>query len=352
MVDELSHERHGETADGGMVGGFQSQEWERVRLDEFVRDDRLRYRGSRANERVEDYSDAFQEHGGWGDFPPLKLIRLTQQFEWHEEKQDGFKTKRIKKHYDAGTLLLIGGFTRAAAADDAGLAEAPAVIESGTWHDALRLAWTENGKHGRPRDRDELWMVLDSIHDHPDHKNKSEREVAVLAGTSRGSVNRYRVERRKRMERATASVGEESPSLLASVSGFKDAYGRDVPEVLVEEFRSVPAAKKLTQSLREMSGKLLKLKYGSELGTQCQEPGLERWDVRDLSALLLEQADRGDATLPFLVCPVCDGDGNIPDPNDKRKKPRCEQCIGRGYLLRHEAETLPGGLESKARAAA
>lgn len=329
-----------------------------VRLDEFTRDERLRYRGPRANERVEDYAEAFSDHG-WGDFPPLKLIRLTEEHVWHTEEQTGTfaKTKRKKHTYAAGTLLLIGGFTRAKAADEAGLSEAPAVIVEGDWNEALLIAWGENGTHGRPRDRDELWAVLDSIHDHPDHKSKSEKDVAFIANTSRSTVNRYRTERRERMARAAASMSgsssdSSSPSLTSAIIALVDSWNQDVPETLVEDFRVVPAAKKLTQHLRETAAKLLSLKYGSELGTQCQEPGLERWDVRDLAGLLMEWADRGEDSLPFLVCPACDGAKTLPDPQAPKKQCRCEQCIGRGFLLRNEASTLKPEFERKARAAA
>lgn len=320
-----------------------------VRLDEFVRDNRLRYRGPLANDRQSDYQEIMAEIG-WGEFPPLKLLRLTEPHEWTEEQETEFGRpgKKLKKHYDEGTLLLIGGFTRALAADAAELASAPAVIEAGDWNDALLLAWHENSTHGRPRDRDEIRAVLDSIHDHPDYRKLGEREIARMAGCSRATVNRYRSESRKKTERINATA---SPTLLAKIVPLKDAWGRDVPEILEDDFRAVTPARKLIQNLRECATKLLILKYGDAIGTQVKEPGLERIDVKDFEANMLQWADQSDGALPFLVCPHCDGEGVFKDAATKKNN-RCETCTGNGYLLRHQADTLKPEEERKARTAA
>ncbi|CAN5419740.1 hypothetical protein BH11PLA2_BH11PLA2_32610 [soil metagenome] len=333
---------------------------ETVRIDEITRDERFRFRDAYTADALVDQYAADMEDG-WGEFPAVKLLRLTEEYSWQElvpvSEERYAKVKNKKQSYKAGTLLLIAGFTRIKAALQAEINIALAVIHEGTWEDALKLAWPENGRHGRRRSDDDLKMVFISMHTLPSTKDKSEREMAVLAGCHRSSVNRFRKEWLETLTKIQSkpSANPTTPSLLRSEKLLADSWGREVPESLVEYFRVVPAAKKITQSLREIAAKVISLKYGSDLGTQCQEPGLERFDVRELGAVLMEWADVGEASLPFLVCPEpggCDGECTIPDPKNPKKMLRCEQCVGRGYLLRHETDRLPPEAERSARAAA
>lgn len=327
-----------------------------LRLAELVRDERLRYRDTRLIAPVvKRYTEAFDDYkdagSGWGQFPPVTVMRLAEPHRWREEDADAIKRIRasgeirvkdvplVDREYPAGSLLLVGGFTRTEAAELAGLQECPACVYDGTWEDAHRLAWLENTRHGAARTERDTEIVLTAIHARGDHRDKSEREIAVLAGCSRSAVNRYRAEVRRQTELNQGTLPFSDKTVAKKV---RDAWGREVPEPLHGEFRIRSQVLKSVEQLRKWSNALIALKYSGE---QVKEPGLARVDVRDIAAELLARADQIESLIPFLVCPDCDGSG-------RAGKDRCELCKGEGLILQSAAVDLPPESERKARAAA
>jgi hypothetical protein len=354
-----------------------------LRIADLVRDDRLRFRDAayRAIAPVHEYADAMRgdpdEDGyagpSWGAFPRLVCIDLTEPFTWSQElpaKGSLDKPKKETQTYPAGTTILIGGFTRCDAADESGVARAPAVVYSGTWADAMRLAWGENTarQHGMKRSASETEMVLFSIH--MEHPQLSEREAAALAGCSQKTVNRYRneveakaaefAEATRRAEAFAAATRSGSPpppppppAAPASPpppatpshepAGVVpvDAWKRPLPVGLVGPFEAVGPAQKLLRSLRSDAKALFQQKHGADGTEKCLAPGLVRADVMGVLAAVAAAADMVEADLPFLVCPECDGAG-------KANGKACKLCKGLGWVAKAEADRFTPAQEKAA----
>lgn len=351
-------------------------------LSDLARDERLRFRDlmHEASGTAQKYAEAMLEYGGWGEFPPATVVELTEPFEWSEEvphprfPREG---KVVRRTYPAGTLVLVGGFTRTAAMASAKESEdapasfdprVPCRIVSGTWGDALRLAWLENSRHGRARSSDETAAVLRSIHANPDHATAGEREVAKLAGVSRATVNRFRAklaaEARACEPKPAPKVNPvadtpfeppvaayqpdaeppppPAPSPPASAPLLRDEWGRPVPECVAPLWEALPVIKRAARDIRAACLALGAAKHGPDGAAECLTPGLALVDVRAVVAAGYTAADLLDSQAPFLVCPQCDGHG------DFRGK-SCKLCGSQGALTRPQADALSPQLETKAK---
>lgn len=148
----------------------------RTSMDEITLDTRLQFRqgtGPYGCDRdvIERYA---QEMRDGTLFPPIEVVELSEAFE----------------EYDAGTLLLVGGFTRFCAAKQAGLSELDTHVRPGSWNDARCLAFKQNATHGKPRSTLELKAVIAAIDEQ--YPGKSVREVAQMAGCSKTAVHQIR----------------------------------------------------------------------------------------------------------------------------------------------------------------
>lgn len=144
-------------------------------LNEITLDQRLQFRQGKGPmgcdpDTIKHYAELMKEGT---QFPPLLCVELTQQFEDHA----------------AGTVLLVGGFTRYYAALGAGFQEYDTIIKTGTWNEAKILAYKENSEHGKARTQAEMRAVIRDIHiAYPD---MSQRKVAEMAGVSHETVRKY-----------------------------------------------------------------------------------------------------------------------------------------------------------------
>lgn len=334
-------------------------------LAALIRDDRLRYRVRLPyidddSPAVERYADAMEEYGGWGEFPAILAVQLTEA---HKGEIDLPNGKRQRVRYPAGEFVLVGGFTRCAAADRRGIVDVPAVVHAGTWEDARRMAWAENSRHGRPRTRDDLKAVVLSIrYEHPE---LSYREVAELARTDKNAVWRIvtdlekeekdaELERAKGRKPAPCETERPEEAILASrpVSTSqprhveRDFYGRPIPHMgrLQERFAAVPKAIRVTKSIREEIVTLAAMKHGAEGAEECLTPGLADLDVNAIAMKVLALMDEVNDGLPWIVCPKLEFKiGDLFPTHDD-----CDLCGGKGTLTKVQAERLPPALEKKA----
>jgi hypothetical protein len=319
-------------------------------LSEIVRDPRLRFRdwlhGHSGN--AARYQEAMVEEGGWGSFPPIVVLELTEPHRSVTTSQeDRFGNRRQDDVvYLPGTFLLIGGFTRTEAADEAHVTHAPAQIHSGTWEDALVLAWNQNSVHGKPRTAEETRMVLESIHQQPKYSTLGEREVAKLAGCSRATVGRFRrdVANARAQVDVESSTGQKplavkSPARVAQVQtgDVLDKWRRPVPQHLRTHFEINPTLDHMAKAIRGTVTELGKLKHGPNGAEKCAAPGLFCLEVDKVADQLLKAADLIDCQRPFVVCPHCDAVG-------------CAHCNDLGWLTRPQADRLPPAMEKKAQA--
>lgn len=322
-----------------------------VAVADLIRDARLRYRSpyfSAAGD-AERYAETMLEAvepgqpSGWGNFPPVTCVELTEKHRFRVEEPGDFGTSKSGfVTYPAGGLVLVGGFTRTQAAGLALIEEIPALVHSGDWPLAMRLAWRENADHGKPRSSDEIKSVLQSIHQIAEYAALGERAVADMAGCSRATVNRFRRELEHARQRAT---DELSPTKSASgptrsgdgqfVASVKDKWHRPVPTHLRNHFEVNYDLDRYAKRIRDVVLELGRLKHGVEGKDTCLSPGLSVLDLPQLSRALLKSADDVDCYRPFLVCPFCDGS-------------ECDQCGHRGWLTRPESERLPPAMERKA----
>lgn len=313
-------------------------------LSDVVRDERLRFR-DRFHSIIgvrEQYADAMREAGGWGEFPPALCVELTAPHSFGRERvNDRGVGEFVTETYPAGTAVLVGGFTRCAAAEAAGVAEVPAELEPGTWDDALKLAWSQNSRHGKPRSADELRAVLASIHQDDKYSALAERAVAELAGCSRASVNRYR----RDLDEAAESRGGPAASSAAKPAkidattftlSLKDRWGRPVPAHLRPAFEAGPDLDRFAARIRDVAKGVAVLKHGPDGRDACAAPGLLLLDAKRLAAGLLTLANEVDERCPWIVCPTCAGPG-------------CPKCGDRGWLPRRDVADLSAPLERKAR---
>lgn len=320
-----------------------------VVVDELIRDERLRYRSaffSLAGD-AERYAEAMRDYDGWGEFPPVTCVELNKECKFRvEEVAVRGKSSAGWKTYPAGSIILVGGFTRTEAATLAGLMEIPATIHTGDWDLALRLAWAENSNHGKARTSDEIRQVLQSIHQLPEYAQLGERDVAKLAGCSRATVNRFRASLKEIQRQATEQQDVEPPERPASaktdksadeafVASLKDKWHRPVPPHLRSTFEVNHPLDLYAKRLRDVVQELGRLKHGPDGSEKCLSPGLIALDLAPVSRSLLQAADLVDSNRPFLVCPYCDG-------------AECDRCNGRGWLTRPESEHLPPLMERKA----
>jgi hypothetical protein len=346
-----------------------------------VRDDRLRYRDAahKAVGPVQEYAAAMAGDPdadppvspSWDQFPRIVCIDLTEPYEWTEEvpaKGALGKPRKVRLEYPAGTTLLVGGFTRCEAADLAGVTHAPAVVYSGTWADARRLAWRENTHHGARRSRMETDRVLLDIHLDPKYAGWSIREVASLAGCTYHAVQAYRSEvgRKERefiesQKRADAFAAANSPPppppppagpppasppppttpTAASGAVPSDAWKRPLPDGLVEPFEAVGPMAKLLRSMRATALEAARMKHGADGRERCLTPGLVKADVQGLLLAVTTGCDGVEADLPFLVCPECDGVGKCGPKG-------CKLCGGLGWVGKAEADRFTPAQEKVA----
>jgi hypothetical protein len=351
-------------------------------LSALTRDDRLRFRDQlhEASGQAQRYAEAMLDYGGWGEFPPTVVVELTEPFTWTEEvaKNPRYpdRVKAERREYPAGTLVLVGGFTRTAAM--ASLKEAgglsadfdprvPCRIQPGTWADALKLAWRENSHHGQRRSTEETEAVLRSIHADPDHAAAGEREVALLAGCSRATVNRWRAKQRQAEARlheppkppvvnpvpdtpfvppVVAYQPEPAPapkpSPTAAAPLLRDEWGRPVPAHVAPMWECVGLVKRAARDIRAACLALGAAKHGPDGAAKCLSPGLALVDVAAVTAAGYTAADLLDSQGPFLVCPQCDAHGD-------HKGKTCKLCGGHGVLTRPQADCLPPQLETVAK---
>lgn len=296
---------------------------------------------------AERYAEAMRDYDGWGEFPPITCVELTEQHKFRvEDVQVRGKSNAGWKTYPAGSLILVGGFTRTEAATLAGVMEAPATVHTGNWDLALRLAWQENSLHGKPRTSDEIKQVLQSIHQIPEYAALGERDVAGLARCSRATVGRFRRALEETRRQATEQVDVEPPARPASAktdsqgdatftASLKDKWHRPVPPHLRQCFEVNHQLDLTAKRLRDAVQELGRLKHGPDGTEKCLAPGLIALDLAPVSRSLLTAADLVDSNRPFLVCPYCDG-------------AECDRCNGRGWLTRPESEHLPPAIERKA----
>jgi hypothetical protein len=325
-----------------------------VQIEKLIRDERLRFRvphshvGPDAEEHTIDrYREAFADYEGWGLFPPITVVELTQAHEFdaiqtERDQRIGVKPKKLK--YAKGAKVLVGGFTRCMAATLAGVLDCPANVVLGTWDDAVEMAWIENSRHdGRARTKQELRDVIRSIEAvFPD---LSEHEVARKAGCNRSAVWRAR---QAEKEASEAPIDTDDPgksmkggkiSSTQSAEVERDLWGRPIASAKIrEQFACVPVVLDKKKRISSLMAEIAKLKQGPDGTAKCHEPGMVNVDVPKLFATVTEALDEMTDVVPWIVCPECDGDN-----------PLCERCCGRGWITKLHAEDLPPNLEKKAR---
>jgi hypothetical protein len=350
-------------------------------LEVLTRDVKLRYRDGLhpTYGKAQRYAEDMLEYGGWGEFPKALAVELTAPHRWTEEvphPRFPDRAKVAQREYPAGTLVLVGGFTRCEAMASAKESDGkptpfdprvPCLIVSGTWDDARQLAWKENSRHGQGRSSEETAAVLADIHADPECAALGEREVAALAGCSRATVNRWRAKQRQDAARLSETPppkvnpveetpfetplhayqpppeGEdaEAPAPTASAPLLRDAWGRPVPPHCAALFGCVGVLRKAARDIRSAVLSLGEEKHGTPPDPKaCVSPGMSLVDVPTITVSCLTAADLIDGQGPFIVCPECDGHG------DARGK--CRVCRGVGVLTRPQALTLTGPLEAKA----
>jgi hypothetical protein len=151
---------------------------EPIDIEDLILDNRLQFRAGAGpygtdKETIERYSEAMSD----GDeFPAVGVIELSEGFE----------------DYEMGDLLVYRGFHRICAARLLGKSLVDCEVRSGTWNDARCLAFKENSAHGKPRTAKDLAKIFEAIKE--DYPDISERQMASMAGSSRGSVWRWKKE--------------------------------------------------------------------------------------------------------------------------------------------------------------
>lgn len=323
---------------------------EYINITDIHRDDRLMCRSRLDHEHVARIMERFQDAGDWPEtIPPLVVFRLTSQSparqianfikHLHYEKMDG-------QVHAVGTLVLVSGYHRFEAANRCEMQQVPCVIVEGTWDDAERTAWKQNSDHGLPRTNNDLRIVLGAAHSNNRLKTLSIRKLADMLACTKSSVERYRKELEDRAKQVETEIPfpvpnrtDESQNQESPRASFRDAYGNPIPEWLEERFRCVEKAKRVSRRIRAAAEELLRLKYKDN--EAIREPGLETVDARSIYAEMVMIADRLDSNIPWLVCPQCEGRGEVGSK-------RCDTCQREGYLVRHQADTLPPELERKA----
>lgn len=98
--------------------------------------------------------------------------------------------------YDKETYWLIDGWHRIHAAMKNGLTKYPAIIEEGTFKDAQRKMLNVNAKHGLPRTNKEKRKAVELALDDLDLDNKTQSNIARIAGVSQAYVNKVIDERK------------------------------------------------------------------------------------------------------------------------------------------------------------
>jgi hypothetical protein len=327
-----------------------------VPIEKLIRDERLRFRvphshlGPDAEEQtIERYREAFSDYGGWGLFPAITIVELSEPHEFdavqtERDQRVGVKRKRCK--YPAGSQILVGGFTRCMAATLAGVLESSANIVRGTWDDAVKMAWQENARHdGRKRTSEELRDVIRSIESaHPD---LSEHAVAKLAGCNRSAVWRARQAKKTFQESISPEDSDSPADAMRSKTRqagqesdvVRDLWGRPLlTNQLREQFNCVPSVLERKKRISSLIAEIAKLKQGPSGTEKCFEPGMVFVDVGSAMLTIMEALDGVTDCIPWIVCPQCDA-------NDAA----CEMCNSRGWITKRQAEDLPPNLEKKAR---
>lgn len=319
---------------------------ENVVLLDLIRDDRLRFRDTadpRAGDATDTYAEAMLEADGWGPFPPLLCVRLTTAHEFMTEEPDPGpigRLRRVSRVYPVGKLVLVGGFTRCTAAVRIGEKTGPAVVLDGDWDLAFELALKENATHGRPRSPEENRRVIFAAIDATPGRDPGPERLKAMTNCTLATCKRWKKRYREELEAARAAP---APRLVADPEVVRDAWGREVPDWLADEFRGSAAVSGYAASLRKKAMALADL-AGLD-GKGSLRAGFAAIDPRVVMAELLQIVDRLEGLRAFIVCPACSGDGRA----DGRK---CRECAGDGRLTRGEAVELSPEMEKAGRAAA
>ena len=327
-----------------------------VFLRDVAADPLLRFRiepEDETNARVAEYAEAMADYEGWGEFPPLEAVQLTEQ-EAHESLIDG-KTRKVG--YPAGTLILVGGFTRSAAALKQGIEKAPANFRPGTWHDAQALAWAEN-LHGKPRTMYDKMAVIESVRKH--HALNSDkpigpRGIAKLTRIPKSTVERLLKELDQPEPPSTPSTcPADSPdpaSAMRSPRPVSDTQGRIVERDMWNRpiafasrlrttFEATSEALKVTRRSMGSFLRLLAANHGRDGSAECLMPGMKGVELKGIADAIFGQLERLESSVPWIVCPACDGSEDAGE---------CKTCRDRKYLTRPQLDDLTPNLERKAR---
>ena len=132
--------------------------------------------------KVEEYAEGIQD----GRCDPIRVVML-----------------------DDGRMVVTDGYTRIAAYQKLRIKEVPALVQKGTWEDAVLHAASANANHGVPRDnatkRAQVLLLLSQ----PGWENRSTKWIAETAAVSRAFVDAIRREARQEAGCQAEVIGKD-----------------------------------------------------------------------------------------------------------------------------------------------
>jgi hypothetical protein len=270
----------------------------------------------------------------------------------------GVKLPPVFVVFDGREFLLVDGFHRLAAHEQAGIKEIAANIVNATRLDAIWASFSANTKHGVPLTREQKREVIQKIINDPQWNTKTDEQIATHVGVSSRFVRGVRAEDTNEdtehpitgtvpVMGTDDSTNEESESSLSdkkSTKGTKktapkeeqpklpttDFAGHTLPKDIAEPFARIDAAKSFMHDLSVIRNTIDNaIAAGDMLWIHLPRSQFNA-DMKNAYAAI-------KFAIPHSVCPYCKG----------RTFKTCKACSGAGWMPKEMYERVPEEIRGK-----
>jgi len=256
-------------------------------------------------------------------------------------REDEFKMPPVEAMMTdlSDRLLLTDGYHRVEAARRAGRTRIRCLLSKGTPTDALKAALKANSAHGLRRTNADKRKALALAWERREELfggEPSHEALAEACGVSKRTAQRFReglstMDNVHPCERIGTNGKRYTNAKSPAAGVLVDHVGREVPERLIQAFRS----KAVLKAVNKMSKALRELELLRQQGETLEMAFVSSHHLYELSHHLASVRH----ARPYAVCPACNGEG-------------CRECNGYGFLpkakyeaLTHEIEHV-GGVEN------
>ena len=179
-----------------------------------------------------------------GDTQGRAVIDQPTVYNYLEHMKEGDEFPKMLTVFDGTTHWLVDGFHRYHAYKLLGTKEVEIDYKPGTLEEAQVLSFGVNGKHGKPRTKEDKRRIVEAAIAHPLLKDKTNYELAKICEVSRSFVASVRDPETKKkqaenmdrhIKKKAAKINESASSLTTNDAaprndGEPDPYAGEAPD--------------------------------------------------------------------------------------------------------------------------